>query len=109
MNLKGVLRFQEQTSYEKNYKQALESFKIVETHPSYQSIVPFYISEIYYFNGEKEKAISYAENAIKKGGQYYDLQLRQLVGHAYFEKRKFKEALPYLETFVNKRAFLEII
>ena len=61
------------------------------------------------FNGEKEKAISYAENAIKKGGQYYDLQLRQLVGHAYFEKRKFKEALPYLETFVNKRAFLEII
>jgi tetratricopeptide (TPR) repeat protein len=88
--------------YEKNYKQALESFKIVETHPSYQSIVPFYISEIYYFNGEKEKAISYAENTINKGGQYYDLQLRQLVGHAYFEKRKFKEALPYLETFVNK-------
>jgi tetratricopeptide (TPR) repeat protein len=88
--------------YEKNYKQALESFKIVESNPSYQSIVPFYISEIYYFNGEKDKAISYAENAINKGGQYYDLQLRQLVGHAYFEKRKFKEALPYLETFVNK-------
>ncbi len=88
--------------YEKNYKQALESFKIVESNPSYQSIVPFYISEIYYFNGEKEKAITYAENAINKGGQYYDLQLRQLVGHALFEKRKFKEALPYLETFVNK-------
>ncbi len=88
--------------YEKNYQQALESFKIVESNPSYQSIVPFYISEIYYFNGEKQKAIDYAENAIKKGGQYYDLQLRQLVGHAYFEKRKFKEALPYLETFVNK-------
>ena len=88
--------------YEKNYKQALESFKVVETSPTYQNIVPFYIAEILYFNGERDKAIEYADKAIKKGGQYYDLQLKQLVGHALFEKRRYAEALPYLEQYVNR-------
>lgn len=88
--------------YEKNYKQALESFRVVETNPAYQNIVPFYIAEIYYFNGERDKAIDYADKAIKRGGQYYDLQLKQLVGHSLFEKRKYADALPYLEQYVNR-------
>ena len=87
--------------YEKNYKQALESFKVVEASPAYKNLVPFYIAEIYYFTGERDRAIDYADKAIKKGGQYYDLQLKQLVGHALFEKRKYAEALPYLEQYVN--------
>lgn len=88
--------------YEKKYKEALASFKIVETNPTYQNIVPFYITQIYYFGGERDKAIEYAEKAIKNGGQYYDLQLRQLLGHSLFEKRKYAEALPYLEHYVSK-------
>ncbi|MBX2930374.1 MAG: tetratricopeptide repeat protein [Chitinophagaceae bacterium] len=88
--------------YEKKYTSALESFKIVETSPTYQNIVPFYIAEIYYFNGERDKAIEYAKNAVKKGNQYYDIQLKQLIGHALFEKRNYQEALPYLEEYVNK-------
>jgi tetratricopeptide (TPR) repeat protein len=88
--------------YEKKYKEALSSFQIVEKSPAYQNIVPFYIAEIYYFGGERDKAIDYAKNAIAKGGQYYDIQLKQLLGHALFEKRKYAEALPYLEEYVNK-------
>lgn len=87
--------------YDKKYKEALESFKLVETSPAYKNIVPFYIAEIYYFGGERDKAITYAKNALAGGNQFYDLQLRQLVGHALFEKRNYAEALPYLETYVN--------
>jgi len=47
-----------------------------------------------------EKALTYGESAIKRNGQYYDLQLKQLVGHLLFEKREFARALPYLETYV---------
>ena len=36
------------------------------------------------------------------GGQYYDLQMRQIVGHIYFEKKNFAKALPYLEQYVSK-------
>ena len=85
---------------EKNYPQALESFQVAEKSPEYQSIVPFYVTEIYYFTGEKEKALDYGEKAIRKTGQYYDLQLNQLVGHILFEKKEFAKAPPYLEKFV---------
>ncbi len=88
--------------YEKDYNMALEAFRKVENEPTYQTIVPYYIAEILYFNGEKDKAIAYAEAKLKSGGQYYDLQLRQLVGHSYFEKKKYASALPYLEEFVSK-------
>ena len=86
---------------EKNYPQALESFKIAEKLPEYQSVLPFYIAEIYYFSGEKDKALEYGEAAVLRTGQYYDLQLKQLVGHIWFEKREFAKALPYLAKFVD--------
>ena len=88
------------TFYEKNYKQALESFKVVESNPAYENIVPFYIAEIYYFNGDRDKAINYAQDALKKGNQFYALQLKQLIGHTLFEKRKYADALPYLQEYV---------
>jgi TolA-binding protein len=88
--------------YDKNYNDALASFKKVEDQPTYQKVVPYYISEILYFNGDRDKAIEYAENKLNNGGQYYDLQLRQLLGHAYFEKKNYQKALPYLQEYVSK-------
>ncbi|MEP7317884.1 MAG: tetratricopeptide repeat protein [Panacibacter sp.] len=87
---------------EKKYKEALAALKITEDKPAYQGIVPYYITEIYYYNGEKDKALEYAEKALQKGGQYYDLQMRQIVGHIYFEKKNFTKALPYIEQYVTK-------
>ncbi|MEO7209360.1 MAG: tetratricopeptide repeat protein [Chitinophagaceae bacterium] len=87
---------------EKKYTEALGSFKISEGHDPYQNVVPYYIAEIYYFNNDRDQALSYAENILKKSGnQYYDLQLKQLVGHIYFEKKDFKNALPYIEAYVS--------
>ena len=86
---------------EKNYKQALESFQIAEKMPEYKSLVPFYLSEIYYFSGERDKALEKAQEALIAGSQFYDLQLHQLVGHILFEKRQFEKALPHLEKFVE--------
>jgi tetratricopeptide (TPR) repeat protein len=91
------------TFSEKNYNQALECFQIAQRSPVYQNIVPFYIAEIYYFRGERDKALEYGENALLKTGQYYDLQLKQLVGHILFEKRQYARALPYLEQYVAKK------
>ena len=86
---------------DKNYAQALSSFKIIEKQPKYQPIIPYYIAEIYYYRGEKDEALAYAENVLQSNNQYYDLQLRQLVGHIYFEKGNYKQALPYLEKYVS--------
>jgi TolA-binding protein len=88
---------------EKNYPQALESFEIAEKNPEYQGVIPFYKAEIYYFKGDRDKALETGEAAVNRSGQFYDLQLRQLVGHIYFEKREFTKALPYLEKFVEAK------
>jgi len=87
---------------DKNYNEALQSFKIVENEKNYQTIVPYYIAQIYYIQGKKEEAIAYAGQKLKKGSSYYDVEMNQLLGHAHFERGEFTEALPYLEAYVNK-------
>jgi tetratricopeptide (TPR) repeat protein len=88
--------------YEKKYSDAQTAFRVVEEHPNYRDVVPYYVANIYLIQGQKDKALEYAEARLKKGSQFYDLELQQLVGHGYFEKGEYKKALPYLENYVNK-------
>lgn len=87
---------------EKRYSDALAAFQITQDKDQYKGIVPYYITEIYYFQGQKDKALQSGETALQKGGQYYDLQLRQIIGHIYFEKKNFTKALLYLEQYISK-------
>ena len=87
--------------FEKNYKEALAAFKIAEKNPDYEMVIPFYLSEIYYFNGQKDLALEIGLKALQNGKQFYDLQMRQLVGHILFEQRNFEKAQPYLEKYVS--------
>lgn len=87
---------------DKEYNEALTCFEKVENHPQYGQIVPFYMASIYYFRGQKEKAISIAEQAAKRKDVLYEVEIKQLLGHAWFEKKDYKKALPYLEEYVNR-------
>ena len=88
--------------YDKNYEEAYKSFKIAENDENYKPVVPFYIAEILYFRGDKDSALDYSLEQLKKGKQYYDIQFRQLAGHLLFDKKNYADALPFLETYVNK-------
>jgi TolA-binding protein len=94
----GFLSFRD-----RQYNEALQSFKIVENEKDYATVVPYYIAQIYYIQGKKDEALAYAENKIKTGkSQYYDLELKQMIGHAYFERKEYAKALPYLENYVTR-------
>jgi TolA-binding protein len=88
--------------YDKQYRTALDAFTVVEDDPQYGKVVPYYVANIYYSLGQKDKALEYAESKLKRGNLHYDLEMRQIVGHAYFEKKQYDKALPYLETYVAK-------
>ena len=88
--------------YRKDYGEALTAFKVVQDNPTYEKVVPYYVANIYLAQGKKDEAIAYAEARLKKGNQYYDAELRQLVGHGYYEKQDFTRALPFLEQYVNR-------
>lgn len=87
---------------EKNYDEALKAFTIAEKESEYQNVIPFYKAEIYYFKGDPDKALEIAESGIKSGNQYYDLQLKQLAAHVYFDKKNYTKAQPYLEDYISK-------
>jgi tetratricopeptide (TPR) repeat protein len=87
---------------DQEYNEALTSFERVQQHPHYGTIVPFYLASIYYFRGDKEKAIGIAEQALKRKDVLYELEMKQLLGHAYFEKKEYKKSLLYLEEYVTR-------
>jgi TolA-binding protein len=88
---------------DRNYAEALQSFKVVENEPNYEAVVPYYIAQIYYVQGKKDEALKYAESKIQQGkSQHYDLELKQMLGHAYFEKKQYSKSLPYLEEYVSR-------
>ncbi|HVZ25801.1 MAG TPA: tetratricopeptide repeat protein, partial [Sediminibacterium sp.] len=89
---------------EKQYPSALDAFRIARRLPAYQSVIPFYLAEIFYFTGNRDSALYYGEDALKKPAQFYTLQLQQLVGHIWFEKQAFEKAQPYLEAYVAGNA-----
>nr|WP_214460488.1 tetratricopeptide repeat protein [Flavihumibacter fluvii] len=87
---------------DKQYREALAAFRVVENEPEFKQVVPYYIATIYYLTGDKEKALAYAEEKIQKGNGYYDMEMRRLVGHGWFEKGDYKKALPALEAYASK-------
>ena len=95
----GFLSFRD-----RDYSEAMASFRIVENEKNYASVVPYYIAQILYIQGKKDEAITYIQNKLQSGSssQYYDLELKQLIGHAYFEKKEYAKALPYLEDYVGR-------
>ena len=82
---------------ERRYRDALDAFRKVEDHPEYGKAVPFYVASILYGQGRKDEALSYAESRMRNVSGEYRAQMNPFLGHAYFEKRQYAKALPYLE------------
>ena len=88
--------------YDKQYNEALKAFKLVETRDEYKGVVPYYIAEIYYFQGKKDESLRYGESVLARGGTlYYEKEMKLLMGQLHFEKKEFAKALPLLEYYVN--------
>jgi len=84
----------------KEFNVALGYFQIAAQNQAYSKLTPFYISQLYYFLGDYNKAMQTCEEALKVNGQFYELKLKQLMGHLLFEKKEYSKALPYLSNYV---------
>lgn len=92
----------------KDFNLALACFEIASNNEAYSSLTPFYISQIYYFNGNIDAALINCEKALQLEGQYYNLQLQQLMGHLLFEKKQYQKAVPYLAKYVAAQENVEV-
>jgi tetratricopeptide (TPR) repeat protein len=87
----------------KDFKLALNCFKIAEQSSAYKTLTPFYISQLYYFLGDIDAALTNTAQALEKKGQFYSSQLAQLMGHLLFEQKQYEKALPYLANYVAEQ------
>lgn len=87
--------------FEGNYDEATRSFEKVSTAKRYQPHIPFYLTEIYFAQGDYDKLINYATPLINEPTLKKRKEMHQLIGQAYFEKKQYTEALPYLEFYAE--------
>lgn len=76
---------------EGNYENALSCFEIVKDIPPYSSVVPYYMTNIYFQQKKFEKVISYAEPLIADTKLVYYAEINSLLGQAYFYKENYKK------------------
>lgn len=85
--------------FEENYEEAVKSFRLVENSDKYKPHTPYYISQIYFSQGEYERLLSYGEQKIAIPGTKKIAEIRLLLAQAYFKKKKFEDALPHFEYY----------
>jgi tetratricopeptide (TPR) repeat protein len=95
----GLIHF-----FEGNYSAAISNFQIVERSGirKYTTVLPFYVTQIYFAEGKYNDVLDYAIPKLNQGGIKDLKEIYQLVGQAYFEKREYRNALPYLEYFAEQ-------
>jgi TolA-binding protein len=88
--------------YQKNYSEARKSFKAIEDSKMYASVIPYYLSQIYFLNKEYDTTIAYLKNNMNRPDVLYKDEMSHLLGEAYFQQSDYATAEPLIEDFVNK-------
>jgi len=90
------------------YDDAIKSFQAAAKSKKYSDLIPYYVTQIYFSQGKYDQLLSYAKPYLS-GTQKIDKVnlIRRMVGHAYFIKKDFPNALLYLEDFEKTNTNLE--
>jgi tetratricopeptide (TPR) repeat protein len=86
---------------ERNYKDALLTFKAIENIKNYQYLIPYQITQIYFIQKNHEEVIRYGIPRYQEPQIKNKKELGQLIGQSLFEKKEYGKALPYLQAFAE--------
>lgn len=88
--------------FEGDYDEALKYFMRVKDEGNYALVIPYYICNIYFMKEKYDDLIAYAEPLIENSKLSYYEEINQLLGQAYFYKKDYAAALPYLQYYIDK-------
>ena len=94
----GIIEF-----FEGDYEGATEQFLIAERDPQYSAYIPYYLTQIYFAQGQYDTLVTYAAPLVEGGGSSLKnrKEMEQLLGQAYFEQGNYTAALPLLESYAK--------
>lgn len=87
---------------EEEYDKAFEYFDPLKENPQYaQTVQPYYV-QMYYNEGDYDKAITEGMALIhSESAQSFVNEAKKIVGESYFRQQKYTEAYPYLKAYIE--------
>lgn len=82
-----------------DYQAALQGFLELQGDEVFGSVVPYYISQIYYLQGKYQEVIDYAPPLLSAGGTQRSDEIARIIGESHYRLNQFEEAIPYLEEY----------
>ncbi len=82
-----------------NYNDALTGFRALNNDPSYSTVIPLYISHIYYKQNQYSDVVNYTVQILNDVEEEHKPELSKIVGDSYFHLEQYEKAIPYLEAY----------
>ncbi len=86
----------------KNYETALAGFKKLQSDEIFGTIVPYYITQIYYLQQQFDSVIAYAPGLLDSAVTKRAPEIARIIGESYYRTNRFKDAVQYLEIYRDK-------
>ncbi|MBK6904288.1 MAG: tetratricopeptide repeat protein [Saprospirales bacterium] len=90
-----------------NFDEAIRAFRIAEKYRTYRDIIPNYVAQIYFLQGQYDQLLTYAEPKFKDSQTKNRENLAQVIGQAYFEMEDYEKAVFYLEYYADQTSALQ--
>jgi len=87
---------------EGNYETALKGFNKLSDNELFSPIIPYYIVQIYFLQENYDELLKVAPALLEKSTKRRAPEIARLIGEAYYNTSRFKEAIPYLEMYKQK-------
>lgn len=88
---------------QKNYQTAINGFLTLVKDPRFGKAVPYYITELYYLQGDYDKAVQFAvpltDSAKNEQAMLNPEEIIKIVAESYYHMQRYKEAIPYFISY----------
>jgi TolA-binding protein len=83
---------------EKNYEIALQGFNHLVGNETFGSVVPYYITQIYFTQGKYDKVVKEAPKLLNDTAHIQQAgEINRMIGESYFNMKDYANALTYLK------------
>ncbi len=84
-----------------NLETALRGFLNLRDDESFSGLVPYYIIQIYYLQRRYDDVIEHGPELLEVAVSRRVAEIARVIGESYYRRRQYKEAIYYLEMFVD--------
>ncbi|MFN6074838.1 MAG: tetratricopeptide repeat protein [Fluviicola sp.] len=85
-----------------SYQTALEGFEKLMKDDRFNKVVPYYITQIYYMQGDYQKVVDFGPGKMDSLKPNEQIEMNHIIGDAYYKLGKYDEAIVFLEKYHDK-------